>query len=227
MRHPYAPVSTAGWSLRSHVRPRTRSLRARAGLIVLVALVLAIVWHATWLPWVAQWLAPAQTPRPADAVVLTYSSAARSGMDTALDFLQRGYAGSVLVSDFEIDIPSIEEAHIAELIERHLAQRGVPAERIVRVPEPARNERHEALQVVAAFREQGWRSGIVLAKPWRMRRTMLALQAAARGSGISFIAVPIEDRTYQPDRWWRTREGVSNVLNEYLRLLFYVARRWF
>ena len=42
MRHPYAPVGTAGWSLRSHVRPRTRSLRARAGLFVLVALVLAL-----------------------------------------------------------------------------------------------------------------------------------------------------------------------------------------
>ncbi len=226
MRHPYRPAAPAGWSLRSGARPRTRSLRARAGLLFLVALVLAALWHATWLPWVAQWLAPAQAPQPADVVVLTYSSAARSGMDAAFDFLQRGYAGSVLVSDFEIDIPSIEETHIADLIERHLAQRGVPAERIVRVPEPARNERHEALQVVAAFREHSWRSGIVLAKPWRMRRTMLALQAAARGSGISFIAVPIEDRTYQPDRWWRTREGVSNVLNEYLRLLFYVARRW-
>lgn len=226
MRHPYAPAGATGWSLRSPVRSRTRSLRARAGLVLLVALVLATIWHATWLPWVARWLAPAETPRPADVVVLTYSSAARSGMDAALDFLQRGYAGSVLVSDFEIDIPSIEETHIADLIQRHLEQRGVPAERIMRVPEPARNERHEALQVVAAFREHGWRSGLVLAKPWRMRRTMLALQAAARGSGITFIAVPIEDRTYLPDRWWLTREGVSNVLNEYLRLLFYVARRW-
>jgi|GEM_PF-1538196 uncharacterized SAM-binding protein YcdF (DUF218 family) len=226
MRHQYLPVDATRSSLYYRARPRARSLRARVAAALLIVCALAVIGHAAWLPWVARWLSIEQAPQTADAVVVTYSSAARSGMTMALDLLDRGYVGNVLVSDFEIDIPGIEETHIADLITRHLQQSGVPAERITRLPEPARNERHEALQVVAAFRERGWQRGIVLAKPWRMRRTMLALEAAARGSGIRFIALPIEDRTYQPDRWWRTREGVSNVFNEYLRLAFYVARRW-
>lgn len=88
--------------------------------------------------------------------------------------------------------------------------------------------RHEARALVAAARERGLRTIVVVTSSVHVRRASIALARAARGQDVAFTfeTVPDERDPYGPTRWRRTRTGVRVVLSELVKVAIYAALLW-
>jgi vancomycin permeability regulator SanA len=113
-------------------------------------------------------------------------------------------------------------ASIAELMQRDLTDRGVPATAVVRFPNRARNTLEEANAVSEFLSTHGWKKIIVVTSNYHTRRARFIYgHALAPGSELRVVAAP--DPAYDPNSWWRTREGVKTFFYE---LVGYIVARW-
>ena len=113
-------------------------------------------------------------------------------------------------------------ASMAELMQRDLTDRGVPATAVVRFPNRARNTLEEANAVSEFLSTHGWKKIIVVTSNHHTRRARFIYEhALAPGSELRVVAAP--DPDYDPNSWWRTREGVKTFFYE---LVGYVVARW-
>jgi hypothetical protein len=203
------------------------SVRRRwLGWLLLLAVVLLLAVPAL-APLAGTFLVVEEPARPADVAFLTYSALLRAGVDEAVRLHRAGYAPRLVVSDFELDVAGIEERGRQALATRALVERGVPPEAITPLPAmPASEEAEARLFADLAVRE-GWGRILVLARDYRMRRTIGTLGGALRGRGdAELIARPIPTGGERPggvdwSRWWTDRVGAGAVLNEWPRLAYY------
>jgi uncharacterized SAM-binding protein YcdF (DUF218 family) len=113
-------------------------------------------------------------------------------------------------------------ASIAELMQRDLTDRGVPATAVVRFPNRARNTLDEAGAVSEFLVTHGWKKIIVVTSNYHTRRARFIYERAlAPGAELRIVAAP--DPAYDPNSWWRTREGLKTFFYE---LVGYVMARW-
>jgi uncharacterized SAM-binding protein YcdF (DUF218 family) len=111
---------------------------------------------------------------------------------------------------------------IAELMQHDLTDRGVPATAVVRVPNRARNTLEEATAVSEFLSAHGWKKIIVVTSNYHTRRARFIYQRAlAPGTELRVIAAP--DPAYDPNGWWRTREGLKTFFYEFLG---YIVAHW-
>jgi uncharacterized SAM-binding protein YcdF (DUF218 family) len=199
-------------------------------LIVMAALALVA---PTALPLAGTLLVIEDHPQPADVAFMTYGALVHAGVDEVVRLQRDGYAPRVVVSDFELDVAGIEERGRQALATRALVARGVPSEAISPLPGMPASEDAEARMFADLAAREGWRRIIVVARDYRMRRTVGALGGALRGRlDADLIArpVPTEGVTVGGvdwNRWWDDRVAVSAVMNEWPRIGYYAARGWF
>ncbi len=113
-------------------------------------------------------------------------------------------------------------ASIAELMQRDLTERGVPATAVVRFPNRGRNTLDEANAVSEFLSTHGWKKIIVVTSNYHTRRAGFIYEhALAPGAELRVVAAP--DPAYDPNSWWRTREGVKTFFYE---LVGYMVARW-
>ncbi len=111
---------------------------------------------------------------------------------------------------------------IAELMQRDLTDRGVPATAVVRVPNRARNTLDEAGAVSEFLSAHGWKKIIVVTSNYHTRRARFIYEhALAPGTELRVVAAP--DPAYDPNSWWRTREGLKTFFYEFVG---YIVARW-
>jgi uncharacterized SAM-binding protein YcdF (DUF218 family) len=68
------------------------------------------------------------------------------------------------------------------------------------------------------------RSVIVVSSPDHSRRVRRVLQRALRGTSTKVIVRSARFSSFDPDRWWNTREGLRTEIVELQKLLLDVAR---
>lgn len=113
-------------------------------------------------------------------------------------------------------------ASIAELMQRDLTDRGVPTTAVVRFPNRARNTLEEAGAVSEFLSTHGWKKIIVVTSNYHTRRARFIYEhALAPGTELRMVAAP--DPAYDPNSWWRTREGLKTFFYE---LVGYIVARW-
>lgn len=113
-------------------------------------------------------------------------------------------------------------ASIAELMQHDLTDRGVPAAAVVRFPNRARNTLEEAGAVSEFLSSRGWKKIIVVTSNYHTRRARFIYERMlAPGTELRVIAAP--DPAYDPNSWWRTREGLKTFFYE---LVGYIVARW-
>jgi len=111
---------------------------------------------------------------------------------------------------------------IAELMQHDLTDRGVPATAVVRFPNRARNTLEEAGAVSEFLSTHGWKKIIVVTSNYHTRRARFIYEhALAPGTELRVIAAP--DPAYDPNSWWRTREGLKTFFYEFLG---YIVAHW-
>jgi uncharacterized SAM-binding protein YcdF (DUF218 family) len=97
-------------------------------------------------------------------------------------------------------------AGIAELIERDLQTRGVPASAIVRFPQRAANTREEAQALRDLVASRGWRRVLLVTSNYHTRRARYIFRKVFPAQ-VGVLVISARDSEYDADRWWETRQG--------------------
>lgn len=97
-------------------------------------------------------------------------------------------------------------AGIAELEERDLEARGVPADAIVRLPQRAENTRDEAGALRSLVTGRHWKQILLVTSNYHTRRAGYIFRKVFP-SNVSVMVVAARDFNFDPDHWWETRQG--------------------
>lgn len=190
-------------------------------LAALLLLSLAI-FHTPFLEAAGAFLLERDEPRGADVIILTYGLG-RETVVHAAELYHHGYAPLLLIADMKVSVAGIDTDHSSELMRRELRSSGVPDGAIAVMPESVTStqEEAEALKRWLTDRNQ-ITSAIVVAEPWRMRRTVATFRRTLSGTLSTLVASPpVASGGFEPGRWWTTRQGINAVINEYGRLMYY------
>lgn len=104
-------------------------------------------------------------------------------------------------------------AGIAELMQRDLTERGVPAGAVVRFPHTAENTREEARALKQLVAEGGWRRVLVVTSNYHTRRSRYIFRRVFP-AGVEMRVAAARDSAYDPNHWWESRRGLKLFLHE-------------
>jgi uncharacterized SAM-binding protein YcdF (DUF218 family) len=104
-------------------------------------------------------------------------------------------------------------AGIAELMEHDLIERGVPKDKILRIPQDADNTRDEAKALALVAKQKKWRSVIVVTSNYHTRRTRYIFSHTFP-KDISVRITGAQDAEFDPERWWERRTSIKRLVHE-------------
>jgi uncharacterized SAM-binding protein YcdF (DUF218 family) len=113
-------------------------------------------------------------------------------------------------------------AGIAEMIERDLESRGVPAASIVKFTHSAGNTREEAEALKGLVASRGWKRVLVVTSNYHARRARFIFGRVFPPS-ITVRVSAANDSEFDPSRWWETPLGRKLLFNE---VAGYVVAWW-
>jgi hypothetical protein len=104
-------------------------------------------------------------------------------------------------------------ASIAELEQRDLVERGVPAGAVVRLTHHAGNTREEAIAISQLLASRGWRRVILVTSDYHTRRSRYICERIFP-AGTILRVVAARDSDYDAEKWWQTRVGIKIFVHE-------------
>ncbi len=158
----------------------------------------------------------------ADIIVLTVDSDGAGALEAA-DLVHSGVAKRVAVFD---DPPSLEGA---EFLRRGLPFEDAEARQIRQLKmlgvtdvahiSEVSGSGDEGRALPQWTDEQGLRSVVVVATKDHSRRLRRVLDRAMRGHATHVTVEPARYSSFDPDRWWETRNGVRTAIIEWQKLV--------
>ena len=104
-------------------------------------------------------------------------------------------------------------AGIAELMEHDLIERGVPKDKILRVPHDADNTREEAEVLAQLAAQRKWKSVIVVTSNYHTRRARYIFEKLFPPGAIIRVT-GARDGDFDPERWWEKRISIKKFARE-------------
>ncbi|MFZ0213721.1 MAG: YdcF family protein [Candidatus Acidiferrales bacterium] len=104
-------------------------------------------------------------------------------------------------------------ASIAELMQRDLETRGVPKQAILPFAHEAPDTLEELKDIRRFVEQHGWKRVMIVTSNYHTRRTRY-LAAHVFPGEIAVLIEAAPDVNYDPDSWWRTREGLKIFSHE-------------
>jgi len=148
-------------------------------------------------------------PRASDVIVVLGDDYDSDAATRAADLFKAGWAPRIVASGQSFRPYATE----AELEQRDLTDRGVPATSIVRYPHRAASTREEAQALAAFLTSHGWKQILAVAANYRTRRMRYILRRSLpEGSELRMVAA--RDPDYDPGNWWSHRASVKNFFRE-------------
>ena len=104
-------------------------------------------------------------------------------------------------------------ATTTDLMKRDLVDHGVPATAIIPLTHRADNTRDEAVAVSELVHSHGWKKILLVTSNYHTRRSEYIYERTLPpGTQLRIISAP--DIEYDPQSWWRTREGLKIFFHE-------------
>src|SRR5574337_557732 len=176
-----------------------------AGLLGLVYLLRHPLLRAVGAFWVVD--EPLQTSDA--AILLSDDNYPADRASRAAELYRGGWAPRVIASGRQLR----RYAGIAELMQRDLAERGVPADAVIHYPHVAADStREEAQGLRQLVVERGWRRVLVVTSNYHTRRTRYIYRRVFPAT-VEVRVVAARDSNFDPQHWWESRRG--------LKLFFY------
>jgi uncharacterized SAM-binding protein YcdF (DUF218 family) len=187
------------------------------GLLIFVILfyyLLIIFTHRFWLPLAAEFLVLENQPRQADLIVV--ATPFRPRFIHALNLLQKGYAGQILlVGDARIIMPWSGKTSI-ELAQKEAVKRGIPVSKIH--VKHSTGTRADALQAKSLMTSLGLKSALIVSDPYNMRRLAMVFNHVFINSGLELTFLPTNLKRVSPDYWWLSPDSFIYVIKEWIKL---------
>ena len=151
-----------------------------------------------------------QTPQVSDVIVILSDDNYEADRATrAAQLFKSGMAPRILASGRLLR----PYAGIEELMQRDLKGLGVPANAIVPVTHRGTNTREEAIADAQAIAAHGWKKVLLVTSNYHTRRADYIFERTLpAGTELRVISAP--DSEYDPNNWWRTRNGLKRFLYE-------------
>jgi uncharacterized SAM-binding protein YcdF (DUF218 family) len=191
----------------------------RAVGFVLIVLLLALILHRLWLPALAQVFIVDETPVMADAIVILGGGSGDRDA-TGARLYAEGYAPLVVTTGGSIPLPGLPEATWASLSAAELARRGVPADRIIQVPNST-TTCEDAQFTIAALPPNITRV-ILVTDPFHTRRAEWVFQREL--GAVEVVTVAASPSWFEADRWWTDERGIIVVGQEYVKFALTLLR---
>ncbi len=205
-------------------RPARRPPRLLLFASCLLILVSCVWTSGLWLPAIGEFLVVSDPLEAAEAV-LVLGGGGPQRVAGGVEVFQAGYAAWFVVTDNWVNMPGVR-ADYAELMRTEAMWQGVPAERILSVPEKTRTTYEEALALRTFVEGRGWSSLIVVTDPFHTRRARQMFQDAFRGAGVRIVVRSVNPSWYDPARWWQNDDALRETWTEYMKLgLYFVGGR--
>jgi len=198
--------------------------------LLLIAIVGAVAWPL--FAWVAAQLliVEAKVLAPDAIVVLSGSSTYIERADWAAKLYSWNRAPLIILTDDKLisgwDRKEERNPFFYELAAREMQKRGVPAERIAVVSEPALGTYYESLNVCEYATTHKFKKLLIVTSAYHSRRALWSMRRACERSQIE-IGVSTPDPGWQtpsPWKWWMGRWGWKVVAVEYVKLIYYWIR---
>jgi uncharacterized SAM-binding protein YcdF (DUF218 family) len=160
-----------------------------------------------------------ETPQVSDVIVILSDDNYEADRATrAAQLFRSGMAPRILASGRLLR----PYAGIAELMQHDLKGLGVPANAIVPVTHRATNTREEAAADAEAIAAHGWKRVLLVTSNYHTRRANYIFERTLpAGTELRVVSAP--DSEYDPNNWWRTRNGLKRFLYE---ATGYVVAMW-
>jgi hypothetical protein len=201
---------------------------ALIGFSLITAVVfLLFISRGALLAGLADYFAPSRDAK-ADAAILEGTELVTWGLlKTGLDLVASGKAGRlvIVVQQAPADTGNVGLSDYPSLLTRHLEKMGILEGRfqVVAVPMSHPITLTEAGIVLSVLSSKGTRSAIVVAEGFHTRRSYWSYKAAGMRCGIEISPHPCFV-TYPKVGWWTHLDGLHEMVDESLKLLYYVVK---
>lgn len=207
-------------------RLKRKAVRWAAYLVVALAAWSLLAWIAA-----ASLVTSAELERADALVVFSGSAAYRERTRRAAELFHAGRSSLILLTNDNLQSGwSQREERNPLFVERardELLASGVPAEKIVVLPEAVASTYEEARLVRDYARANELHSILFVTSAYHSRRALWTVRRAFAGSDVTvgLDAVPAGLETPRPLTWWLHARGWTMVAEEYPKLLYY--RLWY
>jgi uncharacterized SAM-binding protein YcdF (DUF218 family) len=203
---------------RSHVNGSERGgifVRLMFFLLVFVVLLFLYLIRNPLLRYAGNFWVVDETPQHSDAIIVLGDDNYNGDRAVrAAELFKAGWAPYIVASGRYLRPYS----SIAELIQRDLADRGVPPSAVVRFSHRAENTREEAFALSQLISTRGWKRILLVTSNYHTRRAEFIFERVIP-AGTELRVVAAHDSQYDPDNWWRTRRGVKAFFSESVGML--------
>jgi hypothetical protein len=165
---------------------------------------------------------------PADIIVVSLASESAGPLEAA-DLVQSGIAERVAVfadpargADLEFIRRGLPYENAALRQIRQLKLLGVTD--VVEIPMAEDGSEAEGWALSRWCSQRGFRSAVFVVARDHSRRVRRILDRATKGGSTHVTVRPARHSTFDPDRWWETRNGVRTEIVELQKLVLDVAR---
>ena len=148
-------------------------------------------------------------PRASDAILVLGDDYDADAAGRAAELFKAGWAPRIVASGGYMRPYATE----ADLTQRDLMDRGVPATGIVRYAYHTAGTREEFRELGGFLGSHGWKKILVVTANYRTRRIRYVLERSLP-EGYELRMVPARDRDYDPNDWWSHRASAKNFLRE-------------
>lgn len=194
----------------------------RPGIWIALALLLILLaGHRPILRGLGKALVVDEPLTAADAI-LVLGGGGGSRHDRAVALYQQGLAPLVISSGDEIELPGFAHTY-AEYGAEYMIARGVPAN-AVQVQNDVTSTREEALAMRQLAEQRGYRALLIVTDNYHSGRARLTFRKAFRHSDIRLAFVAATPDWLHWDRWWTEERSLLVVLQEYVKLGFYLFK---
>jgi len=155
------------------------------------------------------WLVEDPLEKSDAIVVLSIDNFYADRATRAAEVYRQGLAPLVVASGVRLR----PYAGIGELMEHDLIERGVPKEKILRVPHDAENTREEAEVLAKVATEKNWKRVIIVTSNYHTRRTRYIFRRVFPGK-IAVSVAGARDGDFDPEHWYEKRKSIKQFMGE-------------
>ncbi|MFI5125960.1 MAG: YdcF family protein [Candidatus Acidiferrales bacterium] len=199
-------------TLRAHDAAQRGGIIAKL-LVLLIVVLLCFLIYVVRAPLLRVagnfWITP-QPPAACDVIVILSDDDFTSDRASrAAELYHAGWAPTIFASGRRLR----PYASIAELMQKDLEARGVPAKAIVAYPHDAVDTLIELTDVRGLVQQHGWKRVMIVTSNFHTRRTRYLCRHIFPAD-IKVLVESAPDVNYDPDSWWRTRGGLKIFFHE-------------
>ena len=176
-------------------------------------LLLAIT-HTIWFAWLGRFLVKTDSPEAVGVAVVLSGDGNGHRLLRAVEVVEQGFAPKVLITGPEGSYGARE----SDLAMAFARRRGLNTEILDPFVADITSTLEEAHAVDAELIRRGIDKAIIVTSEFHTRRSRYIYHNRTSGK-VEYLVVASDDPRFDPDTWWKTRDGREIFVIEYAKTL--------